>query len=184
MPQQNLAATRVVLKPHRHLFARGLLAVFALTTPVFAVVYWLTVPSHAWPIALLVHVLVLLACLLSLIAFFDTVVTVGDRTVTERGFFGRVHTFTADQVGYALLVDVYQSNALETTPQLFLCDIEGRRLLRLRGQFWSRESMRKVLDDLEVPVTEPSEAVTLAELHRRSPNLLYWFERMPRLRRS
>ncbi|KQV06171.1 hypothetical protein [Leifsonia sp. Root112D2] len=173
--------TAEVLRPHRHLFSRGVLAIFALTTPVFAVVYWLTIPSGPWPIVLIVHCLVVLATLLGLIAFFDTLIKVGPRSVTERGFFGRVRTVESAEVGTVILLDLYESNALDTNPQLFVCDENGKRMLRMRGQFWSRESMETVIDALDRPVTVPPEAMTMSELRRSSPGLLYWFERRPRL---
>lgn len=173
-----------VLRPHRHLFARGIVAIAALTTPVFAVAYWLTLASSVWLIIAIVHILVLLASLAALIAFFDTVIAISPGGVTERGFFGRVHTVTPHDVGRVILLDLYQSNALDTTPQLFVCDEAGARILRMRGQFWARESMMRVVDALDFAVTSPPEALTLSELRRSSPELLYWFERWPRIRRS
>lgn len=185
MTQRDVApVTNEVLRPHRHLFSRGVLAIFALTTPVFAVVYWLTIPSGPWPIVLIVHCLVLLATLLGLIAFFDTLIKLGPRSVTERGFFGRVHTVESSQVGSVILLDLYESNALDTNPQLFVSDKGGKRMLRMRGQFWSRESMETVIDTLDHPVTVPPEAMTISELRRSSPELLYWFERRPRVGRG
>lgn len=183
--QKNVAiATGEVLRPHRHLFPRGILAIFALTTPIFAVVYWLTIPTTVWPLVVIVHCLVLLASLLALIAFFDTVIKVGRHTVTERGFFGRVRTVHSGDVANIILLDLYESNALDTVPQLFVCDENGGCLLRMRGQFWSRGNMELVVEALDRPVTTPSESVTIADLRRTSPRMLYWFERRPRVGRG
>jgi hypothetical protein len=185
MRQQVIApVTHEVLRPHRHLFSRGALAVFALTTPVFAVIYWLTIPAGRWPIVIVVHGVVLVATLFALIAYFDTLITVGGHSVIERDFFGRVHTIDTADVGSILLLELYESNALDTIPQLFVCDSQGRRMLRMRGQFWSRESMERVVEVLDRPVTTPPEAMTLADLRRSSPELLYWFERRPHLGRA
>jgi hypothetical protein len=52
----------------------------------------------------------------------------------------------------------------------------------MRGQFWSTEDMERVAEELDVPVTRPEDFMTMTQLRRRSPELLYWFERMPRFR--
>ena len=44
--------------------------------------------------------------------------------------------------------------------------------------------MERVAEELDVPVTTRSESITLTELRRESPQLLYWFERFPRVGRG
>ena len=44
--------------------------------------------------------------------------------------------------------------------------------------------MERVAEELDVPVTTRSESITLTELRRDSPELLYWFERFPRVGRG
>ena len=78
-----------VLRPHRDLFARGLTAVLALTTPVFAVLYWLTIPNGEWRFVLFAHVLVVLATILGVYAFLSATITIQADGIRERGFFGR-----------------------------------------------------------------------------------------------
>ncbi|WP_223694338.1 hypothetical protein [Leifsonia poae] len=172
-----------VLRPHAHLFTRGIVAILALTTPVFAVLYWLTIPDGAWPLVLGIHILVVVATTLAVLAFFSTTIQLGPDGVRERGFFGRTVDIPARTAGAAVLIDLYEGSTLDTLPQLFVTGQNGRVLIRMRGQFWALEDMERVAEELDVPLTKRPESVTLNELRRTSPELLYWFERFPRFGR-
>jgi hypothetical protein len=174
---------KVVLRPHAHLFTRGILAILALTTPVFAVLYWLTIPDGAWPLVLGIHVLVVAATTLAVLAFFSTTIQLGPDGVRERGFFGRTVVVRPGTAGTVLLVHLYEGSTLDTQPQLFVTGADGRVLIRMRGQFWALEDMERVAEELDVPVTRSVESMTLTELRRTSPELLYWFERFPHVGR-
>ncbi len=172
-----------VLRPHAHLFTRGIIAILALTTPVFAVLYWLTVPDGVWPLVLLAHVLVVGATVLAVFSLFGTTITLTGAGVRERGFFGRTVLVRPGDVGAVMLIRLYEGSTLDTLPQLFVTAPGGRLLLRMRGQFWSQEDMERVAEELDVPVTRPEDSMTLTQLRRTSPQLLYWFERLPRFGR-
>lgn len=173
----------VVLRPHAHLFARGIIAILALTTPVFAVLYWLTIPDGVWPLVLGVHIVVIGATTVAVLAFFSTTIQVGRDFVRERGFFGRTVDVRPGSVGSVIMVNLYEGSTLDTQPQLFVTGTDGKLLIRMRGQFWALEDMERVAEELDVPVTRREDSMTLAELRRASPGLLYWFERLPRFGR-
>lgn len=175
-------AQTTVLRPFQHLFLRGLIAVLALTTPVFALLYWLTIPDGPWAAVVVSHVVVVLLTVLGVHAFFASTITLGSGSVRERGFFGRTTIVQPADVGAIVLVHLYERSTLDTLPQLFVSGHDGRLLLRMRGQFWPLEDMERVAEELDVPVTRPEESMTLAQLRRTSPELLYWFERGIRLR--
>lgn len=185
MTQKDLVAARGVLKPRGHLCPKAVLSIFALTTPVFAVIYWLTIPSGAWPIVVVLHLIALVASILAVSAYFNTAVTVGPQEITVRDCLARTRTrtVTAEDVGSIVLLDLYEMNTLDTAPQLFVCDHAGRPLLRMRGQFWAQSSMQQVIEAFDCPVTAPPESVSLSDLRRTSPELLHWFERGLRMRR-
>ncbi|WP_426623106.1 hypothetical protein ACPPVW_10680 [Leifsonia sp. McL0607] len=172
----------VVLRPDRDLFARGLTAILALTTPVFAVLYWLTIPDGDWTFVLGAHVLVVLATIVGVYRFFSATVTLRADGVRERGFFGRTRLVRPLDVRSILMLRLYDGSTLDTLPQLFVADHDGQVLLRMRGQFWSAEDMERVAEELDRPVTRPEDFMTMAQLRRISPELLYWFERLPRFR--
>jgi len=172
----------VVLRPHRDLFTRGLTAILALTTPVFAVLYWLTIPDGDWTFVLGAHVLVVLATIVGVYGFFSATITLRPDGVRERGFFGRTLLVRPGDVRSILLVRLYDGSTLDTLPQLFVTGEDGRVLLRMRGQFWSTEDIERVAEELDRPVTRPEDFMTMTQLSRTSPELLYWFERLPRFR--
>lgn len=172
------SAREVVLRPHRHLFLRGIIAILALTTPVFAVLYWLTIPGGGWPFVLLAHLIVIAATVVGVASFLNTTIVLGPSGVRERGFFGRTVRVAPGEPGAVIMVKVYEGSTLDVLPQLFVASAEGRLLIRMRGQFWSAEDMERVAEELDVPVTRPVEPMTPSQLRQTWPRLLYWFERV------
>jgi hypothetical protein len=180
VPNEYFAATDMhVLRPHRHLLTHGVSAVLALTTPVFAVLYWLTIPVGGWPVVLIMQVAVLLVFALLIVGYFGTSIAVSPDGLRERGFFGRARVTPRARIDSILLIEVYRDAALDTQPNLFVCDADGALLVRMRGQYWSRENMEYVADTLDLPVEAITRSLTLGELRRSRPDLLYWFERFP-----
>lgn len=167
------------LRPHRDLLKQSTLALLAFFAPTFAVLYWLTIPSGQWMPVLLSQLGVTLVCGFGLVASYRAFVRVDGAGISERGFFGRHTTFPSASIGSVVLLELYLSGALDTLPQLFVTGHDGRLLLRMRGQFWSRDAMNTVADELGVPIVRVPEPLTLADLNRLRPELLYWFERRP-----
>ena len=166
-----------VLRPHGHLLRQSTLSIMAFFAPVFAVLYWLTIPIGEWIAVLIVMLLVMLAATVGIVGFLRTCVWVDETGISERGFFGQVTSFPAAQVASAVVLELYQSGAIDTHPQLFVTGADGQLLVRMRGQFYSRGAMETVADELGAPVVRVPDPMTLTELNRLRPELLYWFER-------
>ena len=166
-----------VLRPRGHLLRHSAIAALALFAPIFSVLYWLTVPIGAWIPVTSAQVALILLCVLALIAYRRTGIWVDHSGITERGFFGRVDSFPAAEVGNILLLELYLGDALDTHAHLFVTGTDGRLLVRMRGQYYSRSSMDIVIEQLAAPVVRVEEPMTLRELNRARPELLYWFER-------
>ena len=166
-----------VLRPHGHLLRQSTLSILAFFAPVFAVLFWLTIPLGEWVPVLIVMLLVMLGATVGIVGFLRTCVWVDDTGISERGFFGQVTSFPAAQVASVVVLELYQSGAIDTHPQLFATGSDGRLLVRMRGQFYSRGAMETVADELGAPVVRVPDPMTLAELNRLRPELLYWFER-------
>lgn len=149
----------------------------ALFSPIFAVLYWLTVPEDTWLPVVVGQVGVTAVFGLSVVAFHATGIWVDHSGITERGFFGRVDSFPAASVGSILMLDLYLGDALDTNAHLFVVGVDGRRLVRMRGQYYSHAAMDTVIEQLGAPVVRVTEPMTLRELNRARPELLYWFER-------
>ncbi|HEY0259748.1 MAG TPA: hypothetical protein VGC18_07850 [Lacisediminihabitans sp.] len=167
-----------VLRPHRHLLASGLIAALALTTPVFAVAYWLTIGSGRWPVIVAVHVLVAVIALLLVLRYRRTLVTVSPEGIRERGFLGPSAEIANVEIGSLCLVEICRDNTPDTQPNLFVLDRQGVARMRLRGQYWSRADMEAIAEVLDRPLAGPSDAVTLSEMRSTRPEWLYWFERV------
>lgn len=166
-----------VLKPHGHLMRQTILSIVAFFAPVFAVLYWLTIPSGTWLPVLWGQLVVVLLVSIGFVGYFRTRIWVDETGISERGFLGRLNNFPVDQVESIVVLELYQTGALDTQPQLFVTGADGRLLVRMRGQFYSRGAMDTVMDELAVPIVHVPDPMTLAELNRLRPGLLYWFER-------
>ena len=167
------------LRPLPSVLRRAGVATLALLGPIFAVLYFLTVPDGAWPAILLAQVVVMAVLAVTALTYSRVAVWVGPDGITERGFFGSMTHLPTDDIGVILLVHTFHGGGADTLPQLFICDGDGRQVIRLRGEFWSIRDMGAVCETLDVPLTELAESVTSRELLAQYPGLLYWFERHP-----
>jgi hypothetical protein len=165
------------LRPDGRLLLQSGLSVLALIAPLSAVLYWLTIPINSWQPVALTDLVVVVLFVIGTIAFYRTAIWVDAEGISERSFLGRVSEFATDEIGSVVLLDLYRSGAMDTHPQLFLTGTDGRLLIRMRGQYYSRGAMDTVLDLLDPPVVRVPEPMTLQDLNRVRPELLYWFER-------
>jgi hypothetical protein len=165
------------LRPHGHLIRQTTLSILAFFAPVFAVLYWLTIPLGQWHHVAVAQAVVMIAAALGIIGFLRTCIWVDETGITERGFFGKLDSFDRDQVASIVLLELYQSGAIDTHPQMFVTGSDGQLLVRMRGQFYSSGAMDIVIDELGAPVVRVPDPMTLTELNRLRPELLYWFER-------
>jgi hypothetical protein len=167
------------LHPAVRLLRQGIVSFIALTTPVFAVLYWLTIPTGNWTLVVAVHIVICALGALIASGYYAAGIQVSNGGLRERGFFGNVREIPLAQIGSILLLETYRDSALDTQPQLFICAHDGRLLMRMRGTFWSRADMDAVIQSLDVPTEIVDGTLTMAELRRTRPELLYWFERLP-----
>jgi hypothetical protein len=167
--------------PMRRLLHQGLAASLAFLVPSFGALYFLTVPDGAWPVVTVVTVVVALVLLLACWTYLRVAIWVSPRGITERGFFGSLTSVPVEEIGSVVLAHTFHGGGADTAPQLFVCDERGNQLVRMRGQFWSLESMTAVADGLGIQPTDLGEPLSNRELLEQYPGLLYWFERRPYL---
>lgn len=162
-----------------HLFRQTIIAILAFFLPLFAVLYWLTIPHDLWFAVALSQLVATGLISYGVYAHRRTHIIVSPLGFSERGFFGRTTQHAAAEVDTIIFLEMYQSDTLDTYAQLFVTEKGGKVILRMRGQFWARTDMEMVIEELAAPVVRITAPMTLHELNRISPELLYWFERRP-----
>ncbi|MDQ0895232.1 hypothetical protein [Agromyces ramosus] len=171
------------LRPRRSLGWSIGLPVAALALPLLGAELWVLGTRDAATIVVWTAAVTAVLTLAAWVAYRRTHVTISRYGIVERGFFGRRGTIATRDVAGVLRIQLYRSNSLETSHELFVVDRAGRGAIRMRGRFWETGTMDLVARLLEVEETVRTEPVTLAELRASDPKLLYWFERRSLLRR-
>jgi hypothetical protein len=155
----------------------GLIAA-ALLIPVFAAVFWFAIPRGTWPRVFVALLVVSAVYAIASILFSRVSTRLAHDHVLERGFF-TTNRVASKRIESVLIVTSYRGQSLETVRQLFLLDTNGDALLRMRGPFWSVDSIEAMASAFDVPVRRVDEPMTRAELRRDHASLLHWFERWP-----
>lgn len=180
MKSQGTEQVRIhVFRPVAKLHVQATIAALAFFAPIFAVLFWLTIPRGTWVTVVIVLGVVVLLCAAALIGAQRSTIWVSQGTASERGVLGRTRHFVLADVHEVVMLDVYRGDAVDTYPQLFVTGHDGRTVLRMRGQFWTPEDMETLADELGAPVVRISDPLTMSELNHSRPELLYWFERRP-----
>ncbi|WP_341953877.1 hypothetical protein [Salinibacterium sp. TMP30] len=181
-PVQTDAPRPRLLLP-RALLNRGILAALAFIGPVFGVLYVIVLPDGHWLAVVVAQLAAILLACAGAVGYFRSAIWIGPDSslVTERGFFGQLSTFDKADAASILLAEVYTSDGSESRPQLVVLGANKRRLLRMRGQYWTREDMNVIVAALDVPVHSIPETVSMGELRNDYPHALYVLERRPLL---
>lgn len=166
-----------VFRPREQVFTQSMLAAAALLVPVFAVLYWLTIPSGTWLLVVVAKVLVVGILIYLGSVFYRTSVRVSPTGVRETGFAGPRRYIPRDEVEYVLFVSFYRGHTLDTENHLFIVGHDGDTLLRMRGRYWTTDDMRRVIEVLGAPATIINEPQSINDFMRENASLLYWHER-------
>jgi len=167
----------------RSLLNRGILAGLAFVGPVFGVLYVIVLPDGPWPALVVTQLVAIVIASAAAVGYFRSAIWISPDSamVTERGFFGQLTTFDKADAASILFAEVYTSDGSETRPQLVVLSGDNRRLLRMRGQYWTREHMNIVAAAIDVPKHTLPETVSMSELRSDYPHALYPLERRPML---
>jgi hypothetical protein len=166
-----------VLASRRSVVRSAILSCVALITPLFAVLYFLTVPEGTWPRVLAAHALLALACTVVTVELCHSRIWASSSGLVLRGPLGRRQRLPREHIRELLLVHTYRGHTLDTEPQLFVVADACQTAIRLRGWLWSHETMRAIGQELDMPITTLTEPLTLGELRKQHPRLLPLLER-------
>lgn len=170
---------RVRVVPKRDLLVTALLSVLLVMLPLFGVLYWFGADHNAVPLVLAAHIVVVVGSLALLLRqlSIDTVVT--DAEIRGRGIFSPMVRVPLDRIASVHLVPTFVGHQAEAVTQLLVRDASGRRLYRMRGNFWAVGDLERVAAALPVPATTVRDPMTLPEFFAAYPGSAYWFENRP-----
>ena len=172
--------TVVSVRVRQGLLAQGIAAILALSVPILIVLYWLTIPTGAWVWVAVAQAIVLGAMIFGTIRFLRVCVSVSDSHLLERRFFFGTTRIPLESISRVVMLEMHRTMASQSRLQMFVLDRAGRPLLRMRGEYWSRNSINRIASHLTMsPIEHIDHPVTLDELQSTRPELLYWFERRP-----
>ncbi|MCY7326793.1 MAG: hypothetical protein LH605_11785 [Microbacteriaceae bacterium] len=174
-----IVLTRVM--PRRILVRNALWSYVLISLALFGSLYYLSIPRGTWPGLLLGQLGTILLCLIAYLRYRSTYIEVTTESIAERGFFGLTRRIPLSRVATTVLAETYRSHAPDSTPQLLVRDAAGRRLLRMRGTFWSLAAIRRVADAIGVPTEHHPDPTTSREFFANFPGSAYWFEHRPAL---
>lgn len=170
------ARARVYVRPKSSLLGDAFVAIVLGTTPIFAVVYWFTSSHGGTRIALAVHAGVIALGLLLLWRQLRVFCSVIDDELIGNGIFTPLVRVKLASIRRVQLMPTYLGAAPEPVLQLLVTGDEGRRLFRMRGNFWHDDDLRALAAALPVPAEETREAITMREFFTAYPGAAYWFE--------
>jgi hypothetical protein len=148
--------------------------------PLIGVLVFLRLPEGALPAAAASALVCLAMGFWTLNLFRGTSIGVTADAIEEVGFFGQKTVSLKEDIGSVALVHTYYGELAETRPQLIVRNHDNQRMLRMRGTFWTEESMRIIASELGVPIDEPATPMTARQMFSRYPGSAYWFEDRPR----
>jgi hypothetical protein len=166
------------IKPSTAVYKRALGASAAIFIPLLLVNL---VSNRSNPILFVVVMIVTLAITLFFIwlYFRNTRYSADALQVTRKNLFGSLRTFPFSEMGTIIFAhEIAQTTAI-TTPSLIVLGLDGKKLFRLNGSWWSGADMAALLNatgktaDVIVPPISP------ADLKRRHPTALSWGEAHP-----
>jgi hypothetical protein len=171
--------TLVFARPKRSLLITGVVALVAALIPV---VVALVVLRGDWLPTVLVGSIAVVACVVLGFRQLAVHVRVTDAELSGNGIFSPMVRVDLDDVRDVLLVPTFIGAAPEPVLQLLVRDDAGRRLFRLRGNFWDDGLLEEIAAALPVPVHAVAEPITAKSFFANYPGSEYWFENKPGLR--
>lgn len=172
-------SVRLLVRPKRDLLVTAMLSVLLAMIPLFAVLYWFAVDHGAVMTVLAGHVLVIVAATALLVRQLTVFTVVTDTEIRGRGIFSPMVRVPLARIASVHLVPTFVGHDPETVLQLLVRDVEGRRLYRMRGNFWPPGDLERVAAELPVAAQVGTEPMTLREFFAAYPGSAYWFENRP-----
>ena len=156
------------MRPRRSLIRTGFVSVVLAMIPLFGVLYWFSIEHGSWLVVLVVHLIVTAACLLAIVRQLTVFSAVTETELIGRGIFSPMIRVPLDKIAAVHLVETYVGQAPESVTQLLVTDDEGKRLFRMRGNFYQDGDLKAIAAALPV---QAQIAVRADRDHRVLPHL-------------
>ena len=174
--------TLVTVRPRRSLITTGFISVVLAMIPLFGVLYWFSIEHGSWMVVLVVHVIVTVLFVLAVVRQLTVFSAVTESQLIGRGIFSPMVRVPLGKIASVHLVETYVGQAPESVTQLLVTDGEGKRLFRMRGNFYGDGDLKAIAAALPVPAQVAAEPIEITEFFRTFPGSAYWFEHRPILR--
>jgi hypothetical protein len=171
--------TLVFARPKRSLLFTGITALVLALVPITVAI---VVLRNDWMPTVAIEALAVLACVALGIRQLTIHTRLTDRELSGNGIFSPNVRVDLDDVHQVLLVPTFIGAAPDPVLQLLVRDEHGRRLFRLRGNFWEDGLLERIAAALPVPAQTIAEPVTAKAFFETYPGSAYWFENKPWLR--
>lgn len=165
--------------PRRDLLRTATITFLATCLPLSVLLYWYAVPRGQGAVVLVAQVIAV-AAFLAVGARQLTVHT--EVTATElrgSGIFSPLERVPLERIASVDLVATFVGSGAEKVTQLLVRDAAGRRLFRMRGNFWTPGALERVAAALPVAARVAREPVSMREFFTAYPGSAYWFENRP-----
>jgi len=147
--------------------------------PLFGVLYWFSIEHDSWLVVFIVHLVVTALCLLTVVRQLTVYSAVTETELVGRGIFSPLIHVPLDKIAAVHLVETYVGQKPESVTQLLVTDEEGKRLFRMRGNYYPDGALKAIAAALPVKVQVVSEPIGITEFFRTYPGSAYWFEHRP-----
>ena len=174
--------TLVTVRPRRSLILTGFISVVLAMIPLFGVLYWFSIEHGTWLVVLVVHLVVTALCVLAVVRQLTVFSAVTETELIGRGIFSPMVRVRLEDIAAVYLVETYVGQAPESVTQLLVTDDEGKRLFRMRGNFYRGGDLKSIAAALPAKAQVVSEPIGITEFFRTYPGSAYWFEHRPILR--
>ena len=174
--------TLVTVRPRRSLITTGFISVVLAMIPLFGVLYWFSIEHDSWLVVFVVHLIVTALFVLAIVRQLTVFSAVTETELIGRGIFSPMIRVPLGKIAAVHLVETYVGQAPESVTQLLVTDEEGKRLFRMRGNFYQDGDLKSIAAALPVPAQTTSEPIGITEFFRTYPGSAYWFEHRPILR--
>lgn len=172
----------VRVRPRRSVLVMAIVSLAAALVPVTVMLAFLASASGSWLAAGLVELVAVIVCVLLGMRQLSLFARVTPGALEGNGFMTPTVSVPLGRIGSVHLVDTWVGQSADVVTQLLVLDPDGRRLFRLRGNFWPDGALDAVAAALPVRATRSDEPVSVARFFADYPSSEYWFENKPWLK--